>query len=65
MLARSWPEAKAHYERALAADPSSTAAREGLQELTALLARLDKAPESASTPLASSAASATIHPVKK
>jgi Flp pilus assembly protein TadD len=38
-LERSWPEARAHYERALALRPSLAAAQKGLEEVTVLLAR--------------------------
>lgn len=38
-LERSWPEARAHYERALALRPSLAAAQKGLEEVSALLAR--------------------------
>jgi Flp pilus assembly protein TadD len=38
-LEHHWPEARACYERALAADPTSTASRKGLQELDRLIAK--------------------------
>jgi Flp pilus assembly protein TadD len=38
-LEGSWPEAQAAYERALAADPASVPARQGLGMINALLAR--------------------------
>jgi hypothetical protein len=38
-LERCWPEARAHYEQALTLQPASTAAREGLDQLQALVAR--------------------------
>jgi Tfp pilus assembly protein PilF len=38
-LDHHWAEARAHYERARAADPSSVAARQGLQELDALVTK--------------------------
>lgn len=38
-LQKAWPEARAQYERALAADPSSAAAKKGLQELDAVVAK--------------------------
>ena len=42
-LERRWTEAQACYERALAADPSSTGSQKGLQELHDLMARADAA----------------------
>jgi Flp pilus assembly protein TadD len=36
-LERRWPEARVHYERALAANPNSNAGRSGLRELDCLL----------------------------
>jgi Flp pilus assembly protein TadD len=42
-LERRWAEARACYERALAADPSSTAILKGLQELKDLMAKTDAA----------------------
>ncbi len=38
-LAQSWPEARAHYERALAIDPQSIAAHQGLKDLDSLMAK--------------------------
>jgi Tfp pilus assembly protein PilF len=38
-LERRWQEARTCYERALVADPSSTASRRGLQELESLMAK--------------------------
>jgi Tfp pilus assembly protein PilF len=43
-LAEHWPEARIHYERALAADPSSAVAQQGLQELDGMLAKSGGAP---------------------
>jgi Flp pilus assembly protein TadD len=40
-LERRWAEAEACYQRALAADPSSTASLKGLQELHDLMAKAD------------------------
>jgi Flp pilus assembly protein TadD len=40
-LERCWPEARQHYERALAVDSSSTTARRGLKELDTLAAATD------------------------
>jgi Tfp pilus assembly protein PilF len=42
-LEQRWPEARAQYERALALAPSSAAARKGLQQLDALIARAESA----------------------
>jgi Tfp pilus assembly protein PilF len=39
-LDRHWAKARACYERALAADPSSTASRRGLEELDHLMAKM-------------------------
>lgn len=36
-----WPEARSHYERALQADPNSSAARKGLDKLNSLLAKAE------------------------
>ncbi len=41
-LEKDWPEARAQYERALTADPSSSSAKKGLQELNAVQARLER-----------------------
>lgn len=41
-LEKHWVEARHWYQKALAADASSTAARKGLQELDTVLARLDR-----------------------
>src|SRR5262249_25086909 len=38
-LERRWPEARACYERILAADPTASAARQGLQEVDSLMAK--------------------------
>src|SRR5713226_7225944 len=38
-LAQNWPEARAHYERALAIDPQSIAAHQGLKDLDSLMAK--------------------------
>src|SRR4051812_14538773 len=43
-LKRRWPEARACYERALAADPSSAPARNGLRQVNALLTKGDIPP---------------------
>jgi Tfp pilus assembly protein PilF len=40
-LKRCLPQARRHYERALAADPSSAAARQGLEQVNALIAGRD------------------------
>jgi Tfp pilus assembly protein PilF len=45
-LERRWAEAQACYERALAANPSSTASQKGLQELHDLMAKADAAASS-------------------
>src|SRR5262249_45181445 len=45
MLAGDWPEARQHYERALAANPSAPSARKGLKALTALMQRTQPAPQ--------------------
>jgi Tfp pilus assembly protein PilF len=42
-----WEEAQTHYGRALAADPSSPAARKGLREVQELVARGNSAPSAA------------------
>jgi Tfp pilus assembly protein PilF len=42
-LQESWQAARRHYERALLQEPSSTAARKGLQEIDALNARVELA----------------------
>jgi Tfp pilus assembly protein PilF len=41
-LQEAWPAAQAQYAQALIADPSSVAAKQGLAELNALLARRDR-----------------------
>jgi Tfp pilus assembly protein PilF len=41
-LQESWPEARAQYEQALGADPSSTPAKRGLEELKTLMTRLEQ-----------------------
>jgi Flp pilus assembly protein TadD len=38
-LENEWPEARRHYETALAAEPGSSAAKKGLQEINQLLTR--------------------------
>jgi Flp pilus assembly protein TadD len=40
-LRQNWPEARAQYQRALSADPSSVQARQGLQQVTALMVKAD------------------------
>jgi tetratricopeptide (TPR) repeat protein len=40
-LERYWPEARTHYEQALALQPASTTAKKGLEELNALVAKGD------------------------
>ncbi len=40
-LERCWPEARSQYEQALALQPASAAARKGLEELEALMAKGD------------------------
>jgi Flp pilus assembly protein TadD len=42
-LERRWAEARAAYERVLAADPSSTASQKGLRELNSLMAKAEVA----------------------
>jgi Tfp pilus assembly protein PilF len=42
-MRREWNEARAQYQLALAADPSSSAAQKGLQELNAVVARAEAA----------------------
>jgi Tfp pilus assembly protein PilF len=42
-LQRDWPEARAHYEQALALDSSSAAAKKGLQDLEAVMAKAAQA----------------------
>jgi Flp pilus assembly protein TadD len=42
-LQRHWPEARKHYEQALAANPVSAPARKGLQEVRSLMAKADPA----------------------
>jgi Flp pilus assembly protein TadD len=49
-LERHWPEARRHYERALAADPSSTPAKKGLEQLSVLVAKAAPADRSPSAP---------------
>jgi Tfp pilus assembly protein PilF len=49
-LKKAWPEARAEYQRALAADPSSAAAKKGLQDLEAVMAKA--APAQEESPLA-------------
>ncbi|HZT82481.1 MAG TPA: tetratricopeptide repeat protein [Gemmataceae bacterium] len=46
-LEQRWDEARGQYERALAEDPSSAAARKGLRELDALAARVARPPRAA------------------
>jgi Flp pilus assembly protein TadD len=41
-LQRQWPEARQHYRLALKANPASTSARKGLDEVSALLAKADR-----------------------
>jgi Tfp pilus assembly protein PilF len=41
-LQESWPEARAQYEQALGADPSSAPAKRGLEELRVLMTRLEQ-----------------------
>ena len=41
-MEKRWPQARQHYELALAADPSSAEARKGLQGLDGLAARVDR-----------------------
>src|SRR5262249_48352188 len=61
MLARHWPEARSYYECALAADPQSSAARKGLDELEALMAKASGvAPAKSSVQLTSAQEEARI-----
>jgi Flp pilus assembly protein TadD len=60
-LRQCWPEARAQYEQALAADPSSVRARQGLQQVTALIAKAD--PTTSPAPNEVSPPPAEIQPV--
>jgi Tfp pilus assembly protein PilF len=44
-LERKWPQAHFHYEAALAADPSSTSAKKGLEKLEALMDKAGSSPQ--------------------
>ena len=46
-LEKSWPEARAEYEKALALDRSSAAAKKGLQDLETVMARAAQPAEKA------------------
>jgi Tfp pilus assembly protein PilF len=48
-LERHWAEARQHYQEALQTDPSSAAAKKGLQELEQIIARVD--PTAGATPV--------------
>ena len=43
-LENNWADARKHYERALTVEPSSAAARKGLEELDKLTVKLEKGP---------------------
>src|SRR5437763_824522 len=45
-LEKSWADARAEYEKALALEPSSAAAKKGLQDLEVVVARTAKPPVS-------------------
>jgi Tfp pilus assembly protein PilF len=44
MLQKSWPAARAQYEKALVLDPSSAAAKQGLHDLETIVAKAAAAP---------------------